>query len=281
MSGFAHAVADRKVILAADLPIIGRKAAFPAQLCEIGRLPDPVRRFAAADRHQNRADRSWQVGNQAVARSFIRCQADLRIHLQHRYRLQLIDAGDRHHALHDVGGAAFPCPVAGQHHRRQMRAGGMAGQVEPVRIAADLPCVGVQPAHRVRGLADNAADGQGWRQIVVQHRHRGAGGDQRFGDVAVEVLVQPAPVTAMDEDMNRCVRCLRRKDIYRLQGAVAIAHVQRAGQLVPGLCAAAGLGVEIGLEVRRGEARVVFPLQRLAGEPFIACSHQPLYPTTS
>src|SRR5207344_1212669 len=125
----------------------------------------------------------------------------------------------------------------------------MAGNVQPPAVDAELLGVQPQPAAGAQHLPHDLVDRHLRAEVVVHHRDGDAGLDPRRREEREVLLVERAPVAAVDEHHARAVAAARRKEVDRLPRHVAIAAVELAVER--------GTGARRGIRPAREVLRVV------------------------
>ena len=176
-------------------------------------------------------------------------------------------AADRQRALdHVFRHAEGLVPAAGDHHARQMSAGGAAADMDAIGIDAVAAAVLPQEGDRGAHLAHDLGQRNLWRQPVVD----GDGGyvmpRQHAGHEGGIALGQHAPVAAMDEHEDRARLRAGAENIQRLSALFVIDHVEmRRPRPTHGIREGA-VAHHLGLETlrRHGGARAVVAVQPVA-----------------
>ncbi len=119
-------------------------------------------------------------------------------------------------------------------HGGKLGAGGVAGAVEVVRVAAVAGDIGEGPADGAPALFGQLGHRDGGAERVVHANGDHAGGGERGGGEDEAVFRQSAPVAAMDEDLHRGVvnGAGGQDDVQSFGGRVAvpdIAAVRKVG----------------------------------------------------
>jgi hypothetical protein len=144
-------VQDVEVVRARHERQLGCEAVLPQMLSVQLALEDPVPRLVAAHEQLDRAMRSGRQPQGVVAPRGLLGQANLGVDRGVHRRLGIEDAADRHGAFDHVRRQARGRPVVGERDRAQVRAGGVAGQGQPVRIAAVRARMAPGPGDRAQG----------------------------------------------------------------------------------------------------------------------------------
>ena len=118
-------------------------------------------------------------------------------------------------------------PLGGEQHRGQVSARGVAGDVDSVRIAADLRGVIPDPRERLPVLLGDGVHGHVRAQVVVVEHHAGTRLDEALRHEPERRRVECAPVAAVNEEQDRRAAAPR-PDVEPFQCAVSEGHVEPA-----------------------------------------------------
>src|SRR5688572_23580018 len=142
----------------------------------------------------------------------------------------------------------------------------MAGDVQPVLVHAVLLGVQPQPAARAQHLAHDRLHADARAQVVVHHGERNAGVDQGRRQEREVLLVEGAPVAAVNEHQAAAVALARREKIDGLAGLLAVGAVEVArhggarprGGLGPARHELRVLGDQLAVVVQLAEGRLLW-----------------------
>src|SRR4051812_43497567 len=109
-----------------------------------------------------------------------------------------------------------------------MAAGRVAGRIQPVLVHAVFLGMQPEPAARAQHLLHDLFHRHLGTEVVVDHRQRDAGVDPGGREEGEVLLVERAPVAAMDEHHAAAVALARGEEVDRLPRLIAVAQVEMA-----------------------------------------------------
>jgi hypothetical protein len=178
---------------------------------------------------------------------------------------QVVQAADEDAAMHRVAGKPRrPLPSRGQNHGREVGPGGTARHHDRARRRAARAPVPMQPRDGTPALRHHSAQAGRRREAVVDRRHRHTLRDEVGGHEDGVGSGQGAPVTAVDEQQQRCFRVTGyREEVQPLVRRRSIRHVPLAGQQFVHGRGRFAVGAQLGVDVVHGGPGVVRALQRI------------------
>ena len=233
---------------------------------EIAGLAAELRALVAPAGHEQGDGRRAHQGQRAVARDQAVVEPQVVLEERMPQGFEVEQAGDRDAGLHHGSRqAVIALPFREGGHGRQLAAGGMAADVDVLRIAVVLAAVAPEPDDRRAGLAHDLVEGHGRAQGVVDDRHGHPGGHRPAGDEAEVPRRQDAPVAAVQEDQDGRVRARGREHVEILVEGRAVAEVEPGVQAPSRGVAAFRVLPDVAHEVGHGAFDVVLGVGPGAG----------------
>ena len=240
MTRLGHRLQRAEVVQARQAFTHGHHFGAPSVLDQ-GVLAQELRAFVATDHRHQLASATDHAGRGPMRGAGLLhlCVGELQAALQERGLLdrgQIKQARDRHRLAHQVRRqiGTENRPIAGQHHRGQMSASGVAHHADARGVTTKSRDMACHPNQGARGLQRDVGHRDCWAQGVIDHHHTSALRHERWCHEAVIGFVQTAPIAAMDKHQHRCSLdgLVGHKQVQAFVRTAAVGHVQIPAKLL-------------------------------------------------